>query len=74
MKRNGQAAKTPARNRLASNDPLPARMPMGKFLFEYLYRRGVRHSFGVPGNFALRPRKAPLTSSWQWLRLPKRSP
>ncbi len=28
-------------------------MPLGKFLFEYLYRRGVRHSFGVPGDFAL---------------------
>ena len=24
---------------------------MGQFLFEYLYRRGVRHSFGVPGDF-----------------------
>src|SRR4051812_27354657 len=32
---------------------LPARMPMGQFLFEYLHRRGVRHSFGVPGDFAL---------------------
>src|SRR5829696_9478684 len=31
----------------------PARMPMGAFLFEYLHRRGVRHSFGVPGDFAL---------------------
>ena len=31
----------------------PARMPLGQFLFEYLYRRGVRHSFGVPGDFAL---------------------
>jgi indolepyruvate decarboxylase len=28
-------------------------MPLGEFLFEYLYRRGVRHSFGVPGDFAL---------------------
>jgi TPP-dependent 2-oxoacid decarboxylase len=28
-------------------------MPLGKFLFEYLYRRGVRHSFGIPGDFAL---------------------
>jgi indolepyruvate decarboxylase len=28
-------------------------MPMGQFLFEYLHRRGVRHSFGVPGDFAL---------------------
>jgi indolepyruvate decarboxylase len=31
----------------------PARMPLGAFLFEYLHRRGVRHSFGVPGDFAL---------------------
>ena len=28
-------------------------MPLGRFLFEYLYRCGVRHSFGVPGDFAL---------------------
>jgi indolepyruvate decarboxylase len=28
-------------------------MPLGEFLFEYLYRCGVRHSFGVPGDFAL---------------------
>src|SRR6476620_5808721 len=32
---------------------LPAHMPLGQFLFEYLHRRGVRHSFGVPGDFAL---------------------
>lgn len=31
----------------------PARMPLGEFLFAYLHRRGVRHSFGVPGDFAL---------------------
>jgi indolepyruvate decarboxylase len=37
----------------ASVRAFPARMPMGAFLFEYLYRRGVRHSFGVPGDFAL---------------------
>jgi indolepyruvate decarboxylase len=37
----------------SANGKLPARMPMGQFLFEYLYRRGVRHSFGVPGDFAL---------------------
>jgi indolepyruvate decarboxylase len=30
-----------------------SRMPMGEFLFAYLYKRGVRHSFGVPGDFAL---------------------
>ncbi|HEY1923359.1 MAG TPA: thiamine pyrophosphate-binding protein, partial [Tepidisphaeraceae bacterium] len=28
-------------------------MPMGQFLFDYLYRAGIRHSFGVPGDFAL---------------------
>ena len=28
-------------------------MPLGQFLFEYLYRSGVRHSFGIPGDFAL---------------------
>jgi TPP-dependent 2-oxoacid decarboxylase len=37
----------------ASADSFPATMPLGQFLFEYLYRRGVRHSFGVPGDFAL---------------------
>src|SRR5438105_11064094 len=30
-----------------------ATMPLGQFLFDYLHRRGVRHSFGVPGDFAL---------------------
>src|SRR4249920_1697190 len=39
-----------ARIRLES---FPATMPLGKFLFEYLYRRGVRHSFGIPGDFVL---------------------
>ena len=33
--------------------PFPPTMPFGEFLFEYLHRRGVRHSFGVPGDFAL---------------------
>jgi indolepyruvate decarboxylase len=28
-------------------------MPLGQFLFEYLYRCGVRHSFGIPGDFVL---------------------
>jgi Pyruvate decarboxylase and related thiamine pyrophosphate-requiring enzymes len=28
-------------------------MPLGEFLFECLYRRGVRYSFGIPGDFAL---------------------
>ncbi len=31
----------------------PTHMPMGQFLFEYLYQKGVKHSFGVPGDFAL---------------------
>src|SRR5262245_13714536 len=35
------------------NGRIPATMPLGQFLFDYLYRRGVRHSFGVPGDFAL---------------------
>ena len=48
-RRNGQAH----RAALSRNGALPARMPMGEFLFEYLHRRGVRHSFGVPGDFAL---------------------
>ncbi len=33
--------------------PLPATMPMGKFLFDYLHSQGVKVSFGVPGDFAL---------------------
>jgi indolepyruvate decarboxylase len=48
-KRNGR----PAASSAPSNRPFPPRMPMGQFLFEYLHRRGVRHSFGVPGDFAL---------------------
>jgi len=41
------------KTRRASTDPFPATMPLGRFLFEYLYRSGVRHSFGIPGDFAL---------------------
>src|SRR5436853_412157 len=37
----------------ASVHRYPAHMPMGQFLFDYLHRAGVRHSFGVPGDFAL---------------------
>ena len=49
-KRNGR----PHRGHEAAEiRPFPARMPLGQFLFEYLHRRGVRHSFGVPGDFAL---------------------
>src|SRR5690349_9877398 len=54
-----QTSRAPAAAAAAASDgngqprPLPAKMPMGQFLFEYLHRRGVRHSFGVPGDFAL---------------------
>jgi indolepyruvate decarboxylase len=44
------SAKPTARRRDKS---FPAMMPLGQFLFEYLYRCGVRHSFGIPGDFAL---------------------
>jgi indolepyruvate decarboxylase len=37
----------------AECQPFAATMPLGEFLFEYLHRRGVRHSFGIPGDFAL---------------------
>src|SRR5438093_1257672 len=26
---------------------------IGSFLFDYIYDRGVRHAFGIPGDFAL---------------------
>ncbi len=26
---------------------------LGEFIFEYLYKKGVRHAFGIPGDFAL---------------------
>jgi indolepyruvate decarboxylase len=48
---NGNLAHPAARR--ARDAAFPARMPMGQFLFEYLHRAGVRHSFGVPGDFAL---------------------
>src|SRR4249919_1316452 len=58
MKRNGQATigrsnRTAQSGKSSENGKLPAHMPMGQFLFEHLHRRGVRHSFGVPGDFAL---------------------
>jgi TPP-dependent 2-oxoacid decarboxylase len=31
----------------------PPKMPLGQFLFNYLHRCGVRHCFGIPGDFAL---------------------
>ena len=57
-RRRRQPHHQPSNGRLVRHAPgrvgtFPARMPMGAFLFEYLHRRGVRHSFGVPGDFAL---------------------
>src|SRR5215208_1690321 len=49
-KRNGRQSRAAQATEVR---PFPARMPLGQFLFEYLHRRGVRHSFGVPGDFAL---------------------
>lgn len=41
----------------------PATMPLGEFLFEYLYRCGARHCFGIPGDFAL--------NTYSWLEKSK---
>src|SRR5215218_7977661 len=56
--KNGTAVAVASGRKAARQPAVPsfelrARMPMGEFLFEYLHRRGVRHSFGVPGDFAL---------------------
>ena len=59
MKNDFAIAEYPSQLRLPKVSPtfpvdsFPATMPLGQFLFEYLYRRGVRYSFGVPGDFAL---------------------
>src|SRR5438552_821340 len=50
---NGRTNGRTRRSTAGHTTPFPPRMPMGQFLFEYLHRRGVRHSFGVPGDFAL---------------------
>src|SRR6476620_718808 len=53
---NGDAGQLDRLPRVASAaDPrgFPPAMPLGQFLFEYLHRCGVRHSFGIPGDFAL---------------------
>jgi len=47
----------------ASRKSFRTSMPLGEFLFEYLHRRGVRHSFGIPGDFAL--------STYAWLEKSK---
>lgn len=59
MPRNGRAPRKTVRRSAAASAAAPTaarfpeRMPMGRFLFDYLHRRGVRHSFGLPGDFAL---------------------
>jgi TPP-dependent 2-oxoacid decarboxylase len=51
---NGSVAvESQFKNRMPPGHSFPARMPLGQFLFAYLYRCGVCHSFGVPGDFAL---------------------
>jgi indolepyruvate decarboxylase len=55
---NGHGLTAASARKAAARAPVPfqqfrPRMPMGEFLFAYLHRRGVRHSFGVPGDFAL---------------------
>ena len=51
---NGSVAvESQFKNRMPPGHSFPARMPLGQFLFAYLYRCGVRHSFGIPGDFAL---------------------
>ncbi len=52
LSRMSQAERASGR-KLAGFKNFPATMPLGEFLFAYLYRCGVRHSFGVPGDFAL---------------------
>src|SRR5688572_135295 len=47
------SAQRPVRSRAHAQPAFRPTMPLGQFLFEYLHRRGVRHSFGVPGDFAL---------------------
>src|SRR3984957_4544554 len=42
-----------ARGNSNHRNRLPAKLSIGEFLFDYLHRCGVRHSFGVPGDFAL---------------------
>lgn len=32
---------------------MPSSPTVGSFLFDYLYHQGVRHAFGIPGDFAL---------------------
>ena len=41
------------RRRSSKSSPYPSRAPLGQFLFDHLHKSGIRHSFGVPGDFAL---------------------
>ena len=43
----------PALSAFVSLSSFRRTMPLGQFLFDYLYRCGVRHCFGIPGDFAL---------------------
>src|SRR5687768_5937071 len=47
------SAQRPVKARARTEPAFRPRMPMGEFLFAYLHQRGVKHSFGVPGDFAL---------------------
>src|SRR6187401_2114187 len=47
------ASRFPKRRTRTRLESFPPTMPLGQFLFGYLYHRGVRHSFGMPGDFAL---------------------
>lgn len=51
-KPNGRVVR-PARTSRLETPLFRPRMPMGEFLFAYLHARGVKHCFGVPGDFAL---------------------
>jgi indolepyruvate decarboxylase len=53
MAHRGNGAAQRAARRIEARADFAPMMPLGQYLFEYLYRRGVRHSFGVPGDFAL---------------------
>src|SRR6516164_809436 len=53
---NGAAGASAGSRKINSRqrlDSYPRTMPLEQFLFEYLYRRGVRYSFGLSGAFAL---------------------
>src|SRR5436305_5161247 len=57
--RGGRGKRLAARASRVASPTFPSQMPLGQFLFAYLHHRGVRHSFGIPGDFAL--------STFSWL-------